>query len=211
MCLPASGPISISQIRNEIVTGGCGSSTYSLSALASLAGFPSDPDAMSEFYNYCCCNSYTAFTLSSSTLSGSAACSNYPGSTATYYSSSGASLGNGTMLFYDQCLTNPVSCGTYLSNGTNYWSISCGGPNGLLGGQTSCATTTTTTTPPTTTTTTAAPAGCHNYQATASSYISYTDCCGTFQSYYITVGTTFCAQIGTVFGYYIDLGTNCNC
>ena len=128
MCLPSSGPISISQIRNEIVTGGCGSSTYSLSALASLAGFPTDPDAMSEFYNYCC-----------------------------------------------------------------------------------SSVTTTTTTPPTTTTTTAAPAGCHNYQATASSYISYTDCCGVFQSYFITVGTTFCAQIGTVFGYYIDLGTNCNC
>ncbi len=46
MALPPSGPISISQIRTEL-----GSSSGSLRALSSLAGF-STPDSMSEFYGY---------------------------------------------------------------------------------------------------------------------------------------------------------------
>lgn len=127
MCLPSSGPISISQIRNEIVTGGCGSSTYSLSALASLAGFPSDPDAMSEFYNYCC-----------------------------------------------------------------------------------SSVTTTTTAPPTTTTTTVA-AVCHDFIATATGFMVWIDCCGVNQNQFLIVGDTFCAQVGTVSGSYLDQGTTCNC
>lgn len=118
MCLPASGTISISQIRDEIYNNGCGPSTYSLGALAGYAGFPADPDAMSEFYNYCC-------------------------------------------------------------------NI--------------------------TTTTTAAPTNCHDYQATATSYMTFTDCCGNPQTQYLNVGDTFCAEVGTVYGYYIDLGTNCTC
>ena len=56
MPLPSSGQISIADIRNEAVTGGCYSSggSYSLGALATALGIPTDPDAMSEFYSKSC-------------------------------------------------------------------------------------------------------------------------------------------------------------
>lgn len=48
MALPSSGPISGSQIANEL---GAASTNISLRSLSSIAGF-STPDAMSEFYGY---------------------------------------------------------------------------------------------------------------------------------------------------------------
>jgi hypothetical protein len=56
MPLPSSGQISIADIRNEAVTGGCysPSSPYSLGALATAFGIGTNPDAMSEFYTRSC-------------------------------------------------------------------------------------------------------------------------------------------------------------
>jgi len=51
MALPSSGPLSISEIRNEEVNVGGLSSTYSLRTLSSQAG-KSTPDSISEFYGY---------------------------------------------------------------------------------------------------------------------------------------------------------------
>jgi hypothetical protein len=51
MPLPSSGPLSISQIRNEQVNFGGFPSTYSLRQLSANAGF-SIPDSISEFYGY---------------------------------------------------------------------------------------------------------------------------------------------------------------
>ena len=69
MPLPSSGQISISDIRNEAVTGGCYSSggSYSLGALATALGIPTDPDAMSEFYSKSCPTTTTTTSTTTST------------------------------------------------------------------------------------------------------------------------------------------------
>ena len=51
MALPGSGPLSLGQIRDEQVTYGGFSSTYSLRQLSSNAG-KTTPDSVSEFYGY---------------------------------------------------------------------------------------------------------------------------------------------------------------
>lgn len=124
MCLPASGAISISQIRNEIVNNGCGGSTYSLSALASAAGFPADPDSMSEFYNYCCssCSSATFCYSSTSCVDACVPPSGVCVDVVTYWI---GSLTVGTVL-YTSCASGPVSNGYYSYGGTCY-TVSGGG------------------------------------------------------------------------------------
>ena len=56
MPLPSSGQISIADIRNEAVNGGCYSAgnPYSLGSLATAFGIGTNPDAMSEFYGRSC-------------------------------------------------------------------------------------------------------------------------------------------------------------
>lgn len=56
MALPLSGTITISQIRDEAVNGGCykADATYSLSNLADAFEISTNPDAMSEFYGLYC-------------------------------------------------------------------------------------------------------------------------------------------------------------
>ena len=56
MALPSSGTITLSQIRDEAVNGGCykADATYSLSNLADAFEIPTNPDAMSEFYGLYC-------------------------------------------------------------------------------------------------------------------------------------------------------------
>lgn len=56
MALPSSGQISIKQIFDEGISGGCyeGGSGYSLGALADAFGIGTNPDAMSEFYGLSC-------------------------------------------------------------------------------------------------------------------------------------------------------------
>lgn len=56
MALPSSGTISISEIRDEAVNGGCykEEDTYSLSLLADAFEISTNPDAMSEFYGLYC-------------------------------------------------------------------------------------------------------------------------------------------------------------
>jgi hypothetical protein len=56
MPLPSSGPLSIANIRNEGVAGGCypAGSPYSLGSLATAFGIPTNPDSISEFYGRSC-------------------------------------------------------------------------------------------------------------------------------------------------------------
>jgi hypothetical protein len=56
MPLPSSGPLSIANIKNEGVAGGCypAESPYSLGLLATAFGIPTNPDSISEFYGRSC-------------------------------------------------------------------------------------------------------------------------------------------------------------
>lgn len=56
MALPSSGMISIGDIRDEAVSGGCykAEASYSLGDLADVYNIPTNPDAMSEFYGLSC-------------------------------------------------------------------------------------------------------------------------------------------------------------
>jgi hypothetical protein len=215
MCLPASGQISISQIRNEIYNGGagCGPSTYSLGALAGYAGFPANPDAMSEFYNYCCNCNFANFCYHATDCY--MACNSTPCTdVVTYWI---GTLTVGTVLRNGDCTGSGASNGYYAYAGNCY---TVTGGAGVVASVTSCpppttttttsGTTTTTSTSSTTTTTTIPPV-CHNHQATFSGFMTWTDCCGVAQSQFLIVGDIFCAQVGSVIGNYIDLGTPCPC
>jgi hypothetical protein len=70
MPLPSSGPLSIADIRNEGVTGGCYSagSSYSLGSLATAFGIPTDPDSISEFYGRSCPTTTTSTTTTTTTV-----------------------------------------------------------------------------------------------------------------------------------------------
>lgn len=83
MALPSSGPLSISQIRNEEVNNGGFASTYSLRQLSANAG-KSTPDAISEFYGYNACPA--AGTYYSSFCSGCALYYTYTNGNCGYYS-----------------------------------------------------------------------------------------------------------------------------
>ena len=69
MPLPSSGPLSIADIRNEGVTGGCYSagSPYSLGSLATAFGIPTDPDSISEFYGRSCPTTTTTTSTTTTT------------------------------------------------------------------------------------------------------------------------------------------------
>jgi hypothetical protein len=115
MALPSSGPLSISQIRNEEVNVGGLPSTYSLRQLSSQAG-KSVPDSISEFYGY------SPLVVNSATIwfnniqdgdppypygyiDAGTACNNggYQGAYATIYYT--GVLGNGTILYNYSNLT----------------------------------------------------------------------------------------------------------
>ena len=72
MALPSSGQISIADIRNEGVAGGCYSASpgtpYSLGLLATAFGIPGDPDAISEFYGKSCPTTTTSTTTTTTTV-----------------------------------------------------------------------------------------------------------------------------------------------
>ena len=69
MALPSSGPLSIADIRNEGVAGGCYSagSPYSLGSLATAFGIPTDPDSISEFYGRSCPTTTTTTSTTTTT------------------------------------------------------------------------------------------------------------------------------------------------
>jgi hypothetical protein len=69
MALPSSGPLSIADIRNEGVAGGCypAGDPYSLGLLATAFGIPTDPDSISEFYGRSCPTSTTTSTTTTTT------------------------------------------------------------------------------------------------------------------------------------------------
>ena len=71
MPLPSSGPLSIADIRNEGVAGGCypAGDPYSLGLLATAFGIPTDPDSISEFYGRSCPATGNAFCVGYSAAS----------------------------------------------------------------------------------------------------------------------------------------------
>lgn len=222
MALPLSGTLTMNQIRTEL--GIPSQAPFSLDT-AENGGYvalnpcspyqPSsgNPASISEWYGYnhtinCCggspCYTHTGWAFS--------------------YDCASACAGPFTGSVYSCCATLGVNCsiavnGTncqpyypaisgYLSNGTVCYTVN----GNVLDSVANCAgaTTTTTTAPPTTTTTTVPPV-CHNFIATATGVMVWTDCCGVNQNQFLIVGDTFCAQVGTVFGSWLDQGTNCNC
>lgn len=214
MALPSSGTLGMNQIRTEL--GIPSQAPFSLNT-AVQEGYvylnecsaskpnPSTPQTLSEWYSYnhsAPCYNQGNFKFSG--VSCADACSG-PFNTVLYSCCSPLALGcvlRSTLITPGNYCGGPLPNVTgWYSNGTTCYQVT----DGTIIGITACAGTTTTTT------TTAAPASCKNYQLTASSFVSYTNCCGTFVSDYYPVGYTFCAQIGTVYGYYIDLGTSCNC
>jgi len=109
MPLQASGPISISQIRTELINV---NASYSLRTLSSAAG-KSVPDAMSEFYGYSACppngTFYTSF------------CSGYD----LYYKYHNGSCGYyDTLIEYSSpscgCVPYEQLCGSSCTSCTNY-------------------------------------------------------------------------------------------
>jgi hypothetical protein len=85
MSLPVSGPLSISQIRNEQVNDGGFASTYSLRQLSANAGF-STPDAISEFYGY---NASPIITSGLNIYVDANNTTSYPGTGTTWFDLSG--------------------------------------------------------------------------------------------------------------------------
>ena len=211
MPLPSSGQISMSQINTEL--GRSATALISLNT-AESGGYgainqcsPSrpngfTPNTMDEWHGYnhtinCCggnpCYFHTGWA--------------FAGDCAT------ACAGPFTFTFYSCCATISTFCSInsqsncsgysppisgYLSNGSVCYTVN----GNQLDSVVTCGPTTTTTTAPCAYT-------CTEHQATASSFMSWTDCCNNSQFQYLLVGDIFCAQVGTVSGFYVDLGIPC--
>lgn len=135
MALPTSGPLSISQIRNEEVNVGGMPSTYSLRQLSSQAG-KGTPDSISEFYGYSAVSIVTSGLILNMDASNS---SSYPGSGNIWYDISGngrvatlngygggstptySSLGGGSILFNRSSATADSAAAFSLSQGGTPW------------------------------------------------------------------------------------------
>lgn len=214
MALPSSGTLGMNQIRVEL--GIPGQAPFSLDtaenegyvALNRCSPFmPSsgNPAKISEWYGY----NHTAAIYTHNNLKIGGDCTDACAGpfTGTFYTCC-PTFGVGCILRQNTFPYNPVSpaISGYISNGTNCWTVN----GNLVESVATCAATTTTTAAPTTTTTTVPPV-CHNHQATFSGFMTWTDCCGVAQSQFLIVGDIFCAQVGSVIGNYIDLGTSCPC
>jgi hypothetical protein len=108
MPLPSSGPLSISQIRNEQVDVWGFPSTYSLRQLSANAGF-SSPDAISEFYGY------SAIPINTTGLNiyvDASSPKSYPGTGTTWFDLSGNA--------YNATFTGAVA---YNSSGPKFMSL----------------------------------------------------------------------------------------
>ena len=118
MALQTSGPISMSEIIDEVFGNPNGTST--LLTCGSVAGI-STPTSMSDFYGYSAVAGAVDFGYNSSFSSG--ACSVSSGSYTTYYHD-----GTGTLpvindkLYTDASQTSYAPNG-YYSNGTNYFRV----------------------------------------------------------------------------------------
>lgn len=170
---------------------------------------PSRPDGLVPYtinewhgYNHTinCCGGSPCYTHTGWNFAGSCAAACAGPFTSSVYSCC-ATLGVNCSM-----AVNPTNCqpfypatSGYLSNGTVCYTVI----GNQLESVVNCA--------GTTTTTTSSGVVCHDFQATATSFMTWTDCCGNPQDQYLIAGDIFCAQIGTVYGYYIDLGTVCYC
>ena len=217
MALPSSGTLGMNQIRVEL--GIPSQAPFSLDTAENGGYVPinqcspsrpsfGNPASISEWYSYnhtinCCggnpCYFHTGWS--------------FAGDCTT------ACAGPFTFSFYSCCSTISTACSInsqsncsgyspaisgYLSNGSVCYTVN----GNQLDSVVSCAATTTTTAAPTTTTT-VAPGNCSDHQATASGFMTWTDCFGNPQNQFLIVGDIFCAQVGTVIGNYIDLNIPC--
>lgn len=218
MALPSSGTITMNGIRTELAIPT--QAPFSLNT-AVQEGYvylndcsaaqpnPAPPQTLSEWYSYN--HSAPCYNQGNFKFSGVSCTDACAGPFNTVLYSCCSPLTNGCVL--RETLVIPGNyCGGpvpnvigWYSNGTTCYEVT----DGTIIAITSCATTTTTA-PPTTTTTTVA-AVCHNFIATATGVMVWTDCCGVNQNQFLIAGDTFCAQVGTVFGSWLDQGTNCNC
>ncbi len=118
MALPSSGPLSISEIRNEEVNNGGFSSTYSLRQLSANAG-KSTPDAISEFYGYaaasCSISGTNVINTSNSSASGVVSIT---GSKSVRFSTFG---GSGSGCFFNSQLT--INGTTYTQNASAFQTL----------------------------------------------------------------------------------------
>lgn len=212
MALPLSGTLTMNQIRAEL--GIPAQAPFSLDT-AENGGYvalnpcspylPSsgNPASISEWYGYNhtinCCGGATCYAFNVYILAG-VGCTSVCGQTpnTTIYTCSSALNPGVNFSFNSNCQAPGSTYSGAMTDGTYCYTFT----GFSIDTKTSCAVTTTTTAPP---------ANCHDYQATATSYMTFTDCCGNPQTQYLNVGDTFCAEVGTVYGYYIDLGTNCTC
>lgn len=213
MPLPLSGTLTMNQIRAEL--GIPSQAPFSLDT-AENGGYvtlnpcspylpsPGNPASISEWYGYNhtinCCGGATCYAFSVYIVSGAnctTVCGQTPNTT-IYTCSSVLNPGVG-FSFNSNCqapgntYSGAMTDGTYCYQFTGF----------TIDTKTTCT--------GTTTTTTSSGVVCNEYQATASSYMLWTDCCGNSQSQYLIAGDIFCAQVGSVYGYYIDLGTICYC
>ena len=211
MALPSSGTIGMNQIRTEL--GIPTQSPFSLNTAVQegyvylnecSAAKPTfgTPQTLSEWYSYnhsAPCYNQGNFKFSS--VDCTDACSG-PFNTVLYSCCSPLTVGcvlRSTLLTPGNYCGGPVVniIGWY-SNGTTCYQVA----DQTIIGITSCGPATTTTTVPCAYT-------CHQYQATATSFMTWTDCCNVAQNQFLIVGDIFCAQVGTVTGFYVDLGTDC--
>lgn len=219
MALPLSGTLTMNQIRAEL--GIPAQAPFSLDT-AENGGYvalnpcspylPSsgNPASISEWYGYNhtinCCGGATCYGYSVYIVTGgdcTSVCGQTPNT--TIYTCSSALNPGVNFSFNSNCQAPGTTYSGAMTDGTYCYTFT----GFSIDTKTSCATTTTTA-PPTTTTTTVA-AVCHNFIATATGVMVWTDCCGVNQNQFLIVGDTFCAQVGTVFGSWLDQGTSCNC
>lgn len=78
---------------------------------------------------------FSTFFLQGSTIDQADACATYPSSLVAYYTSFGATLTNGTIIYIDSALTTPAPDG-YYSDGTSSWATNSS--NGILNSEAIC-------------------------------------------------------------------------
>jgi hypothetical protein len=114
MALQTSGPISMSEIIEEVF--GSSSGTSSLLTCASVAGLGSAPQSMSDFYGYDN-GAGTAITVSTRGFTKNHACGLSATFTTYYHDGSGTYPASGDYVYTDSAMTTTPTNGWYHHDG----------------------------------------------------------------------------------------------